>query len=38
MLRMDGVGKASYYHLLSKLQLLGVVDESLIVLLVLILK
>lgn len=29
LLRMDGVGKISYYHLLSKLQLLGVVDESL---------
>lgn len=29
LLRMDGVGKISYYHLLSKLQMLGVVDESL---------
>ena len=29
LLKMDGVGKISYYHLLSKLQMLGVVDESL---------
>lgn len=29
LLRMNGVGKIAYYHLLSKLQMLGVVDESL---------
>ena len=29
MLRIEGVGKTSYYHLLSKLQMIGVVDESL---------
>ena len=29
MLRIEGVGKISYYHLLSKLQMIGVVDESL---------
>ena len=29
LLRIEGVGKTSYYHLLSKLQMIGVVDESL---------
>ena len=29
LLRIEGVGKISYYHLLSKLQMIGVVDESL---------
>ena len=29
LLRIEGVGKASYYHLLSKHQMIGVVDESL---------
>ncbi|CDM00083.1 hypothetical protein BN890_46210 [Bacteroides xylanisolvens SD CC 1b] len=28
-MRIEGVGKTSYYHLLSKLQMIGVVDESL---------
>ena len=29
LLRIEGVGKISYYHLLFKLQMIGVVDESL---------